>query len=67
MSNQTLLIKSENNFSNLVESTSIAWSEVAKIMGNRTSVQCRNRWKQALLPKLIGMKSGGWSEYEVLK
>lgn len=42
----------------------IIWTEIAKAVNNRTAVQCRNRWTQSIQPKLIGMKSGGWTAQE---
>lgn len=61
---------SRENLNNLVMAygrapKGIRWADVAVKLGNsRTAVQCRNRWKQTVQPRLLGMKVGDWEQDE---
>ena len=40
------------------------WKKCSKLLKNRTSTQCRERWKNSLDPKI---KKGDWNQKEDLK
>lgn len=42
----------------------IGWIEIARKVGTRTAIQCRNRWNQGIQPKIKGLKIGGWTNEE---